>query len=62
MLGLYQRILAGRVVIKEPALGTFTWDELSIAVQDQVVALMNAVNRAQDKVQYTLKIVIFKRV
>ncbi|XP_072051305.1 coiled-coil domain-containing protein 171-like [Amphiura filiformis] len=51
---VYQRMLAGRVVIsnRESALSTFTWDELSMAVQDQVVSLINTLNRAQDKIEH----------
>lgn len=49
---LYQRIMAGRVVLdpKEPILSSFTWEELSIAVQDQVVGLMAGLNRANERV------------
>ncbi|XP_038072561.1 coiled-coil domain-containing protein 171-like isoform X2 [Patiria miniata] len=51
---LYQRIMAGRIVLdpKEPILSSFTWDELSIAVQDQIVGLMTGLNRANEKVSH----------
>ncbi|XP_022102941.1 coiled-coil domain-containing protein 171-like isoform X2 [Acanthaster planci] len=51
---LYQRIMAGRVVLdpKEPVLSSFAWDELSIAVQDQVVGLMTGLTRANEKVAH----------
>ncbi|XP_071794777.1 coiled-coil domain-containing protein 171-like isoform X1 [Asterias amurensis] len=51
---LYQRIMAGRVVLdpKEPIISSFTWEELSIAVQDQVVGLMSGLNRANERVSH----------
>ena len=44
--------MAGRIVLdpKEPILNSFTWEELSVAVQDQIVGLMTGLNRANERV------------
>ncbi|XP_077989026.1 coiled-coil domain-containing protein 171-like isoform X2 [Glandiceps talaboti] len=57
--GLYQRILAGRVVFEksEPSVSNFNWDELSTAVQEQVAAMMTSMNRTQQKLQHLEQVI-----
>ncbi|XP_033113487.1 coiled-coil domain-containing protein 171-like [Anneissia japonica] len=49
---LYQRILAGRIVMEpsEPTLTSFSWNDLSVAVHDQVVSLMNLLKTEKDQI------------
>ncbi|XP_002730890.2 coiled-coil domain-containing protein 171-like [Saccoglossus kowalevskii] len=49
--GLYQRIIAGRVVFdkSEPSVSKFTWDDLSTTVQEQVSSMMTSMNRTQEQ-------------
>ncbi|XP_072167507.1 coiled-coil domain-containing protein 171-like [Diadema setosum] len=52
---IYQRLLAGRVVMQEQQLDKegapgFSWQELSVAVQEEVTQLMSSLSRAAEKV------------
>ncbi|XP_070542624.1 coiled-coil domain-containing protein 171-like isoform X2 [Ptychodera flava] len=57
--GLYQRILAGRPVFEnsEQSITKFTWDELSVTVQEQIASMMTAINRAQQKIQHLEQVI-----
>ncbi|XP_038615756.1 coiled-coil domain-containing protein 171-like isoform X2 [Tachyglossus aculeatus] len=51
---LYQHLVAECVVIKQPEdlLGTFSWPELCVVIQENINALILDLNRANDKVAH----------
>nr|XP_033776299.1 coiled-coil domain-containing protein 171 isoform X2 [Geotrypetes seraphini] len=51
---LYQRLIAGCVLIKQPEsmLGKFSWLELCAVLQENVEVLISDLNRANEKVSY----------
>ncbi|XP_040273182.1 coiled-coil domain-containing protein 171 [Bufo bufo] len=52
--GLYQRLVAGCVLLKEPEsmMGNFSWPELCIILQENVDALISDLQRANEKVSH----------
>ncbi|KAM3938351.1 coiled-coil domain-containing protein 171 [Leptodactylus fuscus] len=52
--GLYQRLVAGYVLIKQPEslMNNFSWTELCVILQDNVDALISEVHRVNEKVSY----------
>ncbi|XP_075450878.1 coiled-coil domain-containing protein 171 isoform X3 [Ascaphus truei] len=52
--GLYQRLVAGCVLIKQPEsmLGKFSWPELCVVLQENVDVLISDLNRANEKVSH----------
>ncbi|XP_067665057.1 coiled-coil domain-containing protein 171-like [Haliotis asinina] len=51
--GLYQRLLAGRIVVpaREKGFNQFSWTELTEAVYHQVVAMINSLQQADEKMR-----------
>ncbi|KAL0970570.1 hypothetical protein UPYG_G00243850 [Umbra pygmaea] len=52
--GLYQRLLAGYVLISQPQciLGSFSWEELCIVITEHVDALTSELTRANERVSH----------
>ncbi|XP_075714901.1 coiled-coil domain-containing protein 171 [Rhinoderma darwinii] len=52
--GLYQRLVAGCVLLKEPKsmIGNFTWPELCVVLQENVDALISDLHQANEKVSH----------
>ena len=50
--GLYQRLLSGRIVVptKDKGFNQFSWHDLTNMVYDQVAALLNNLQTAEEKV------------
>ncbi|NWT55543.1 CC171 protein, partial [Erythrocercus mccallii] len=51
---LYQHLIAGRVLIKQPEgiLDRFSWPELRVVLQENVDALISDLNRANEKISH----------
>lgn len=49
---VYQRLLAGRVLAhpKETTLGSFSWFDLTLLINEQITSVINAIHKAEEKI------------
>ena len=51
---LYQQLLTGRLLKQSPegsTLGSFSWADVTVLINEQVSLLLNTINRSEEKVQ-----------
>ena len=60
--GMYQRLLAGRVMVstKDPGVQQFTWADLTSLVYEQMCQLVTNVQRSEEKVRQLFKCCLTK--